>query len=101
MAWVASAASDARLLKQLDKEMENEEEEVDAEILKIRELVRQWKSEAARQGRPLVLPRMPFMLRNIWTAALVLFGTIMMSTFFITTVTQVRRSTSRALGRLD
>lgn len=28
------------------------------------------------------------MLRNIWTAALILFGTIMMSTFFITTVTQ-------------
>jgi len=28
------------------------------------------------------------MLRNIWTAALVLFGVIMMSTFFITTVFQ-------------
>jgi len=28
------------------------------------------------------------MLRNIWTAALILFGVIMMSTFFITTVTE-------------
>lgn len=31
----------------------------------------------------------PFMLRNIWTAGLVLFGLIMGSTFFITKVWQV------------
>lgn len=80
---------DERLLRKIDKEMENEQEEVDAEIMKIREMVREWKAEAARQGKPLKLPRMPFMLRNIWTAALVLFGVIMMSTFFIRTVTQV------------
>lgn len=31
---------------------------------------------------------MPFMLRNIWTAGLVLFGLVMMSTFFIRKVWQ-------------
>jgi len=89
--WLA--ARDRRLLKQIDldeAEALDEDEEVDMEIVKIRDMVRQWKSEAARQGRPLKLPRMPFMLRNIWTAALVLFGLIMMSTFFVRTVTQVR-----------
>lgn len=83
------AAMDARLLRQLDREMETIEEEVDAEIKKIREMVKGWKAEASQQGKPLRLPRMPFMLRNIWTAALVLFGVIMMSTFFIGTVRQV------------
>ncbi|KAG8886526.1 hypothetical protein FRB97_003037 [Tulasnella sp. 331] len=82
------AAMDERLLRKIDKEIEDEQEEVDAEITKIREMVREWKAEAARQGKPLKLPTMPFMLRNIWTAALVLFGVIMMSTFFISTVTQ-------------
>jgi len=67
---------------------------------KIREMVREWKAEAARHGRPLRLPTsrfyfgtalttVPFMLRNIWTAGLVLFGLIMGSTFFITKVWQV------------
>jgi len=67
---------------------------------RIRELVRQWKAEAARHGRPLKLPRsellwgswltvVPFMLRNIWTAGLTLFGLVMMSTFFVQTVLQV------------
>ena len=84
------ASLDARLLKQLEHDIEDPDEEVDAEISKIKELVRQWKSEAARKGAPLLLPRMPFMLRNIWTAALLLFGVIMMSTFFITTVRGVR-----------
>ncbi|KAG8900774.1 hypothetical protein FRB99_005764 [Tulasnella sp. 403] len=81
------AASDARLLKQIDREIEDEEA-VSDELKKIREMVRQWKLEAARQGKPLKLPTMPFMLRNIWTAALLLFGFTMMSTFFITTVAQ-------------
>ncbi|KZT42881.1 MFS general substrate transporter [Sistotremastrum suecicum HHB10207 ss-3] len=63
-----------------------DDEDEDAEFVRIREMVRSWKSEAAREGRPLKLPTMPFMLRNIWTAALVLFAIIMFSTFFITTV---------------
>jgi solute carrier family 45 protein 1/2/4 len=34
----------------------------------------------------------PFMLRNIWTAGLVLFGLVMASTFFITKVWQVSKA---------
>jgi solute carrier family 45 protein 1/2/4 len=100
------AARDRRLLKpttektasQIDEHDPDEEE--DAEMDKIREMVREWKAEAARHGRPLRLPTsrfyfgtalttVPFMLRNIWTAGLVLFGLIMGSTFFITKVWQV------------
>jgi solute carrier family 45 protein 1/2/4 len=71
---------------------DGEEEEEDAELAHLRDLVREWRAEAARHGQPLKLPRMPFMLRNIWTGALVLFTLITLSTFFITTVTQVSLS---------
>jgi solute carrier family 45 protein 1/2/4 len=67
----------------------------DAELTRLRDLVRMWKAEAARQGRPLRLPVMPFLLRNIWTGALVLFTLLTFSTFFITTVAQVREILSR------
>jgi len=60
----------------------------DAELTRLRDLVRMWKAEAARKGRPLRLPVMPFLLRNIWTGALVLFTLLTFSTFFITTVAQ-------------
>jgi len=60
----------------------------DAELSRIRATVRQWRIEAAQMGKPLELPVMPFLLRNIWTAALVLFGLLNFSTFFITTVVQ-------------
>jgi solute carrier family 45 protein 1/2/4 len=76
------ASRDNRLLKETD------DESPDVEIVRIRETVRQWKAEAAREGRQLQLPVMPFMLRNIWTGALLLFSVVMMSTFFITTVWQ-------------
>jgi len=82
-------------------------------------MVKQWKAEAARQGRPLKLPTsrclvlphrlvlslesVPFMLRNIWTAGLLLFATVMGTTFFITAVWQVsgrrgRCQTDRLIG---
>lgn len=61
----------------------------DTEISHLRETVRQWKIDAARQGKPLKLPRTPFLLRNIWTGALLLFSFLSFMTFFITTVTQV------------
>ena len=80
------AARDRRLLA------EKEDEAVDAEISRIRLMVQSWKREAARMGKPLHLPRMPFMLRNIWTSALLLFGVVMASTFFITKVWQVGQS---------
>ncbi|KAJ7904651.1 MFS general substrate transporter [Mycena olivaceomarginata] len=64
------------------------DEDEDAELTRIRNTVREWKVEAARKGKPLRLPVMPFLLRNIWTGALLLFTALTMSTFFITTVNQ-------------
>lgn len=61
----------------------------DAELTRIKDTVRQWRVEAARHGKPLKLPVMPFLLRNIWTGALLLFTLLTFSTFFITTVVQV------------
>ncbi|OCF30813.1 solute carrier family 45, member 1/2/4 [Kwoniella heveanensis BCC8398] len=88
-------ARDRRLLKPMSEKLrdgethnDDSEDEDDVEMERIREMVQQWKAEAAREGRPLKLPRMPFMLRNIWTAGLTLFGLLMGSTFFITTVWQ-------------
>ncbi|KAJ3869435.1 major facilitator superfamily domain-containing protein [Lentinula novae-zelandiae] len=60
----------------------------DAELTRIKNTVRQWKAEAARNGKPLRLPMMPFLLRNIWTGALLWFSVLTMSTFFVKTVTQ-------------
>ncbi|ORX36430.1 major facilitator superfamily domain-containing protein [Kockovaella imperatae] len=80
------ASRDRRLLGAIDAGGETDDEEADLE--QIREQVRQWKAESARHGKPLKLPTMPFMLRNIWTAGLLLFAAIMASTFFIRTVWQ-------------
>lgn len=79
------AQRDQRLLSKGD---DDEEEEEDEEISRIRAMVRSWKAEAARMGRPLQLPAMPFMLRNVWTGGLLLFGLLMMSTFFVKKVWQ-------------
>lgn len=61
----------------------------DAEVSRLRSTIRNWKAEAARRGKPLRLPVMPLLLRNIWMGALVLFTVLTFSTFFINTVTQV------------
>nr|XP_019049930.1 solute carrier family 45, member 1/2/4 [Kwoniella bestiolae CBS 10118]OCF28860.1 solute carrier family 45, member 1/2/4 [Kwoniella bestiolae CBS 10118] len=89
------AARDRRLLKPVSEKIrdgelhaDDSEDEDDIEMERIREMVREWKADAARQGRPLKLPTMPFMLRNIWTAGLLLFGILMGSTFFIKKVWQ-------------
>jgi solute carrier family 45 protein 1/2/4 len=63
----------------------------DAELTRIRNTVREWRAEAMRRGTPLRLPVMPFLLRNIWTGALLLFTLLTFSTLFISTVFQVRR----------
>lgn len=63
----------------------------DAEISRLRGTVRKWKVDAARQGKPLKLPVMPFLLRNIWTGALLLFTFLTFMTFFVETVAQVSR----------
>ena len=77
------ATRDRRILAA--KTHESHDEELNA----LRKMVRQWRVEAARQGKPLRLPVMPFLLRNIWTAALLFFTVLSLSTFFITTVRQV------------
>lgn len=79
------AQRDSRLLS---NKIEEDDEDEDEEISRIRAMVRSWKAEAARMGRPLHLPAMPFMLRNVWTGGLLLFGLLMMSTFFVTAVWQ-------------
>ncbi|KAI0003105.1 MFS general substrate transporter [Russula compacta] len=76
------ARRDVRLLAQSDDEDE------DAELTRLRDTVRQWQAEAARKGKPLRLPIMPFLLRNIWMGAMLLFSLITASTFFITKVWQ-------------
>jgi len=60
----------------------------DAEIARLRDMVRQWRVDAARAGKPLKLPVMPFLLRNIWTGALLFFSFLTFTTFFISTVAQ-------------
>jgi len=77
-----------------DRRLMGDKADVDetAEVSRLRATVRQWRIEAARKGRALHLPVMPFLLRNIWTGALVLFSMLMLSTFFISTVFQARIS---------
>jgi solute carrier family 45, member 1/2/4 len=77
------AQRDQRLLAK-----EGDESSDDAEMVRIRNTVLEWKAEAARAGKPVDLPYMPFLLRNIWTGALLLFSCLMLSTFFVTTVNQ-------------
>lgn len=89
------AARDSRLLRQqLEGDPEDDDVDEDEEVSRIRQLVRSWKAEAARMGKPLRLPAMPFMLRNIWTVGLLLFGILMTCTIFVRTVWQVRSNTN-------
>lgn len=64
------------------------DDDEDAEFARLKATVQQWRADAARQGKPLELPFMPFFLRNIWTGAMLLFSAITFSTFFITKVWQ-------------
>jgi len=76
------ARRDVRLLAHSDDEDE------DAELTRLRNTVRRWQAEAVRKGKPLRLPIMPFLLRNIWMGAMLLFSLITTSTFFITKLWQ-------------
>ncbi|RPD67263.1 MFS general substrate transporter [Lentinus tigrinus ALCF2SS1-7] len=64
------------------------DEDEDVELSRLRAQVREWRAEAARRGKPLRLPLMPFFLRNIWTGALLLFTFLTLATFFVTKVWQ-------------
>lgn len=80
------ARRDVRLLAH------SEDEDEDAELARIRDMVMQWQAEAVSKGKPLRLPIMPFLLRNIWMGAMLLFSLVTASTFFITKVWQVSYS---------
>lgn len=86
------AARDHRLLRPESEKRHgddsDDEDDDDQELKKIKEMVQEWKREAARNGKPLQLPIRPFLLRNIWTSALLFFGFLMMTTFFINRVWQ-------------
>ncbi|KAJ7228529.1 hypothetical protein GGX14DRAFT_530297 [Mycena pura] len=77
------------------------DDNADAELTRIRTMVRQWKIDAARHGKPLRLPAMPFLLRNIWTGALLLFTVLTMSTYFIHTVDQLLKDLSAPPAATD
>ncbi|KAL1946895.1 hypothetical protein VTO73DRAFT_14999 [Trametes versicolor] len=74
---------DTRLLAQ-----DGDDEDEDSELTRLRVQVREWRAEAARHGKPLRLPFMPFFLRNIWTGAMLLFTFLTLMTFFVTKVWQ-------------
>lgn len=75
------ATRDRRILARYESETQDEE------LNYLRKLVREWRAESASKG-PLRLPMMPFLLRNIWMGAMLLFSFLSFSTFFITTVAQ-------------
>lgn len=68
----------------------DEDVDEDAELSRLRETVKQWRIEAAHNGKPLRLPYMPFLLRNIWSFSLLLFSLLTWSTFFIRDTAGVR-----------
>ncbi|TEB35620.1 MFS general substrate transporter [Coprinellus micaceus] len=76
------ATRDRRILARYENETQDEE------LNYLKKLVREWRVDAAQRGRPLRLPMMPFLLRNIWTGAMLLFSLLSFSTFFISTVSQ-------------
>ena len=63
--------------------------QIEEEPTQIQRRVKAWQEEALRRGKPLRLPKLPFTLRNIWSAAMLLFSVLTFSTFFVSTVTQV------------
>jgi len=73
--------------RHLTAHLEDENNE-DAELARLRQMVHTWKAEAVQKGQPLKLPVLPFLLRNIWTGALGFFSFLMFTTFFVNTVAQ-------------
>lgn len=65
------AARDHRLLKPESEKAEDvsddDEDEEDRELVRIQEMVREWKAEAAREGRPLRLPTSKLLFRSLRT----------------------------------
>ncbi|VDB98727.1 unnamed protein product [Peniophora sp. CBMAI 1063] len=64
----------------------DDDEDEDTELERLEQLVQQLQAESG--DKPVRLPRMPILLRNVWMGALLLFTVITFSTFFISTVWQ-------------
>lgn len=78
------------LTKRDERLLEGEEHtDEDMEVVRIQRTVMKWKTDTGSRGESLKLPRMPFMLRDMWSFALVLYGVISLCTFFIDTVAKV------------
>ncbi|KAL4076097.1 major facilitator superfamily domain-containing protein [Scleroderma yunnanense] len=58
----------------------------DSHTERLRLILSHWQEEATQSGKPLKLPRMPLLLRDIWTGAMLLFSVLMLSTLWISTV---------------
>lgn len=74
------ARRDPRLLPQ-----EGDDEQMHVQRLRLN--LHQWREEALVAGKSLRFPRRPLLLRDIWMAAMVLFTVLMLSSFWISTVT--------------
>lgn len=74
---------DNRLLRVQD---EDEEEE----STRLRNMIYEWRVEAAKKGKPMRLPTLPVLYRTIWIGALLLFTLLTMITFFVKTTAGVR-----------
>ena len=68
---------DKRLLRVQD---EDEEEET----IRLRGLIYEWRTQAAKKGKEMKLPTLPVLYRTIWIGALLLFTVLTMMTFFVT-----------------
>lgn len=74
---------DKRLLRVQD---EDEEEET----TRLRNMLHEWRVEAAKKGKKMRLPSLPVLYRTIWIGALLLFTLLTMMTFFVKSTTGVR-----------
>lgn len=74
---------DKRLLRVQD---EDEEEET----TRLRNMIHEWRVQAAKKGEKMRLPTLPVLYRTIWIGALLLFTFLTMMTFFVRSTTGVR-----------
>lgn len=74
---------DKRLLRVQD---EDEEEET----LRLRNMLHDWRIDAAKKGKKMRLPTLPLLYRTIWIGALLLFTVLTMTTFFVKSTVGVR-----------
>jgi solute carrier family 45 protein 1/2/4 len=84
---------DTRLLRVQD---EDEEEET----IRLRNMIHEWRVDAAKKGKKMRLPNLPVLYRTIWIGALLLFTVLTMLTFFVQSTIGVRNRKYLAIGRV-